>query len=303
MHKKVWVTGSRGFIGSNLVRHLNQNSISDGSALKVFEFAGNILDPKLVAQSIEQANPDVVIHLAAISHTHLCEKDRTHAHNVNVVGTQNVFKAVSKTSAQKRVHFVFPSTAQVYKTKNSGSIDENSEVEPVNFYAETKLAAERFLHEESSRSNCQVTVARLFNHVHHSQPPITFLASVYQQLLKAKPGETPNIRVGNLELIRDIGSVFDLMNAFEKMTAFQITAPGFSTFNIGSGIGRRLGEVARTLAHAMKIEANFVSVPEFMRPTDPAQMVANINRFRNTFSWSPSAITNKDLIRDFLKEI
>lgn len=304
MAKRVWVTGSKGFIGSSLVKHLNQHTPQGKTSFEVFEFAGDVLNSNALRQSLEFASPDVVIHLAAISHTHLCEKDRPKAQQVNVTGTENVFKALVSSGNPKPVHFIFPSTAQVYKTKNSGSIDENSEIEPVNFYAETKLASENFLKSSAKNLSGQVTIARLFNHVHHTQQPITFLASVYQQLLASKNNGnlSPEIKVGNLNLIRDIGSVFDLMSAFTKMAEFQVSQAAAEVFNIGSGIGRRLGDVANALCAAMEIQANFLSVPELMRATDPAQMVANINKFKNVFSWAPSAVTHEDLIRDFLKK-
>lgn len=134
----VLVTGAMGFIGRTLIRQLT------GKQCNIFglDINGNQQNDvhKFFLQDITRPfhleEPfDYVFHLAALNVTHVGKADQEAYRRANVLGTENLIKAVN---AKK---FVFMSTAKVYK-KQPGIIDERSEILPEGDYEKSKWLAE-----------------------------------------------------------------------------------------------------------------------------------------------------------------
>ncbi len=138
----ILITGVNGFIGKALVRGLVQDghgvfgldhTKGDGhpkdGGLRSF-FLQDITQPFHIEDSF-----DYVFHLAALNVTHIGKAEYQRYHQVNVVGTENLIKAV------KTKKFVLMSTAKVYR-KEGPVIDEQSPLGPAEDYEKSKLAAE-----------------------------------------------------------------------------------------------------------------------------------------------------------------
>ena len=155
--KKVLVTGGAGYIGSTLVRHLLvkgydvvvlDNLLQGGDGVLSFlgypgyEFIKgdirNISDVKKVLNGVYY-----VVHLAAMVGDPASRKYPEETKAVNLDGTKNVFNA-AKTHGVKR--FVFFSTCSSYGVHKSDVLaDENTPLNPVSLYAETKIEMEKYL--------------------------------------------------------------------------------------------------------------------------------------------------------------
>lgn len=114
---KELVTGGEGYIGQNLIEHLDHPLTYD---LKLGE---NILDRKMLNGFIR--NVDQVYHLAGISGVYDCETNQVEAFNTNITGTYNV----ASLCREHNKPFIFTSSQAV-----------NSK--PLNFYGWTKLIGE-----------------------------------------------------------------------------------------------------------------------------------------------------------------
>ena len=79
---------------------------------------------------------DFVFHFAAVNQTHIGKKTYSIYHKVNVLGTENVIKALNFDK------FVFMSSAKIYEM-NGVKIDESSPVLPIAEYEKSKLEAEK----------------------------------------------------------------------------------------------------------------------------------------------------------------
>ena len=152
---KVLVTGAAGYIGTHTVRELlssghkvimcDNNHV--GSGIGFLEFIGNdnveicigdIRDYDFLEKLTY--NVDKVVHLAAIVGEPACDRDEKLAEETNVKGTLNVIKACKKNNV-KHLHFM--STASSYGVQDDSVIaDEDTPVNPISFYAKTKLDME-----------------------------------------------------------------------------------------------------------------------------------------------------------------
>ena len=103
---KIGITGSNGFIGSALTKHLSINR-----SFTIFPFDKT----KHSLSSIDSLkdfveNKDIIIHLAGI----ITSENISDFYQINTLGTLNLLEAISR-YAKKSVHFIFPSSFAVYK--------------------------------------------------------------------------------------------------------------------------------------------------------------------------------------------
>lgn len=83
--------------------------------------------------------PELVIHLAGIADVRACEANREEAWETNVTGTENVVLLCQEDGAHPML--LYPSTPCVFECERGG-YTESSSPQPINYYGQTKLAAE-----------------------------------------------------------------------------------------------------------------------------------------------------------------
>lgn len=298
--KKVWVTGNTGFVGTVLSKRLREN----GFDVLVSDL--DLQDERGLERFIAEANFDSVVHLAGISSVAACESDPGSAMCINTLAVIRLAKMVFKKAPE--AHFIFPSTGQVYVPKEKDgdhSFCEENPISPLNTYAWSKYLAEQGLMNIASRGHA-VTCLRIFNHSHKSQKPEFFLPSIYAQMVEAKKQGKAEVEliVGNLDLERDIGSVNDLISAFEVLISKGKLSGGWSVYNMSSGATKNLRNLAHILASRLGLSVRFVVNPDLLRKNEPKKIIASCDNFSRDYSWSPVDAVNADaLIDSFLRDI
>ncbi len=134
--KKVFVTGGGGQLGLSL--KLDECAVfkTGRKHLEGFEFDAllDITDKRQVQTVLSKFDPDVILHLAAMTNVDGCELEPERAHEINVNGTANLLEPFEG-------KFIFLSTDYVFDGAN-GPYSEADDVNPINTYGKTKLAAE-----------------------------------------------------------------------------------------------------------------------------------------------------------------
>ncbi len=160
--RHVVVTGGAGYIGSmltgELLRQGYQVTVIDdllfgGESLMAyfphprFHFVkGNVWEPRTLKVAVRRdwPKPWAVVHLAAIVGFPACQAvGRQVAWRYNVEATERMFEQAVELGAER---FIFASTYSIYGLSPDGKpVTEESPLNPQSLYAETKIAAERFL--------------------------------------------------------------------------------------------------------------------------------------------------------------
>ena len=136
MNTKILITGSSGFLGSRLAYFFRDKY----ELLLPTHGELNVSHEEAVKAYLEEHQPDVVVHCAALSNTGYCEQHREESHKVNVQGTVRIAKACKLTGAK----LVFMSSDQVYNgTPLLGPLKEEDVLQPVNVYGQHKLECEQ----------------------------------------------------------------------------------------------------------------------------------------------------------------
>lgn len=160
--KKVFVTGHTGFKGSWLCKILiNAGAIVTGYSLpaptnpSLFEIAkiekgmthiiGDIRDYDSLKKAFDNAQPEIVLHLAAQPIVRDSYKDPKYTYETNVLGTVNILECVRNSSCVKS--FLNVTTDKVYLNKEwAWGYRENEELDGYDPYSNSKSCSELVTH-------------------------------------------------------------------------------------------------------------------------------------------------------------
>ena len=131
---RVLVTGTSGMLGSVVVRDLKKfnlfyETIESGSSSVL-----DLTDLELAERFVRDQNPDVVIHLAAVTSLKKCEEDPSKAKILHA--------DLTKILAQSCNRMIYVSTDSVFDGLSCVPYGEDSNTNPLNAYARTKLLGE-----------------------------------------------------------------------------------------------------------------------------------------------------------------
>ena len=152
---KILVTGGAGYIGSRLVEKLLSKKLNvtviDNLTYKTqsltkfcnnlsFSFIyGDIRDANLLKNIIPKF--DIIFHLAALVGAPICDRFSRNAYEINLHAVGKLLKNITNQQG-----IIFPTTNSGYGTKsNDIYCDENSPLDPISIYGQTKVQAERLL--------------------------------------------------------------------------------------------------------------------------------------------------------------
>ena len=106
-------------------------------------------------------------------------------------------------------------------------------------------------------------------------------------------GEQTELKVGSLDTIRDFTDVKDTVGAYIVVMNKGI---GGEAYNIGSGIGIKMGEIVEKLVALSNTEISIVSDQSRMRPHDIPKMIANSAKIK-ALGWSTTIPLEETLQR------
>ena len=180
----VFITGSSGFIGSNLAKRIlttepdtkvigldNMNNYYDVrikearlAELQKFEnytfTKGNLADKALINSIFEQYHPDIVVNLGAQAGVRYSITNPDAYIESNMIGFYNILEACRHYPVE---HLVYASSSSVYGSNKKVPYSTDDKVDnPVSLYAATKKSNELMAHAYSKLYNIPSTGLRFF---------------------------------------------------------------------------------------------------------------------------------------------
>ena len=301
---KYVVTGGAGFVGSNIVKLLVKNghnvSIIDNLHTGEKENVKEIID-KVSFYQVDIRNKeklieildecDGVFHEAALTAVPESFEKPKEYHDVNVIGTKNVFEIAQK----KNIRVVYASSSSIYGDVKNIPIKENSDRKPINPYGQTKLEDE-FLAEEFSKNNLSVIGLRYFNVYGIGQTGS--YAGVITKFLENIKNKKSFFINGDGDQVRDFIHVNDIAQA--NIVAMNSKVHhGF--FNIGTGIPTSINDLAKNMIEFSKNKHEIIHGPELEGDVKISQ--ADMNSTSELLNWNYKIDLKKglnDLIQNYL---
>ena len=283
-NKKILITGSAGFIGSNLTLHLmsaaepltvvgldNMNDYYDVSLkeyrLRLIEEAaqknplvswhfvrGSIADKALVDSLFEEYHFDIVVNLAAQAGVRYSIDHPDVYIESNVIGFYNILEACRHYPVE---HLVYASSSSVYGSNKKIPYSTDDQVDnPVSLYAATKKSNELFAHAYSKLYNIPSTGLRFFTVYGPAGRPDMAYFGFTNKLLR---GETIEIfNYGNCQ--RDFTYVDDIVEGVirvmqappeKKSGEDGLPIPPYAVYNIGNNSPENLLDFVKILGEEL----------------------------------------------------
>ena len=284
---KYIVTGGSGFIGSYIVKRLvaddNEVIVLDnfsrgkmenlrGVEEKITVKQADILDYESLKDTISDI--DGIFHQAALTSVPESFSNPEKYHNVNVNGTENIFKIASELG----IKVVYASSSSVYGDTSTVPISEDFEKNPINPYGVTKLEDEK-LAEKYNQLGTSIIGMRYFN-VYGIGQTLDY-AGVITKFYDMINENQSLIIFGDGSQVRDFISVEDVADAnYNAM----ISNTNFGFFNIGTGIATSILELAKLMIKLSNkdLEPIFATLP----PGDVLKSQADPHLTAASIGWS-----------------
>lgn len=321
-NKTILVTGAAGFIGSNLVKRIynetsnvtvigidNMNAYYD-VALKDFRLKeleqystftfvkGNIADKELINELFEKYKPSIVVNLAAQAGVRYSITNPDAYIESNLVGFFNILEACRNYPVE---HLVYASSSSVYGSNKKVPYSTDDKVDnPVSLYAATKKSDELMAHAYSKLYNIPSTGLRFFTVYGPAGRPDMAYFGFTNKLVK---GETIKIfNYGNCK--RDFTYVDDIVEGVvrvmkkapdKKNGEDGLPIPPYAIYNIGNQNPENLLDFVQILseelvrAGVLPEDYDFEAHKELvaMQPGDVPVTYADTSALERDFSYKP----------------
>lgn len=289
------MTGSRGFVGRWLVRHLR----ACGDEVAELPAQVDVRDAEALGAALGAAAPDAVCHLAAQASVAKSWGAPQETFSVNVLGTLNLCFAAAALARRPRVLLV--STSEVYGrvSQQHLPLSEDEPFAPANPYAASKAAAEMVGLQAWLGQGLQVVRARPFNHTGPGQAEGFVVPDLALQVARAAKGEIGRIATGNIEVRRDITDVRDVVRAYRELLVKG--EPG-GAYNICRGQAFPISLVLKTLMELAGVDVPVEPDPARFRPADVPVHVGDPRRLEALAGWHAS-IPLEQTLADVLSEL
>ncbi len=288
---RLLLTGGQGFVGRYLTSALARTRpdwVIDVPESPTADGAGlDIVDADALAAYVKAAQPDIVVHLAAVAAVTTSVRAPRLAWDVNLGGTLNLVMAIQEYAP--KAHLLYISSAEVYGASlNSGSpVTEQALLQPMNPYAASKAAAD-ILVRQAAAAGLSATVMRPFNHTGAGQSESFVAPSFAAQIARIEAGaQPPVLSVGSLDEERDFLDVQDVVRAYALALDARATMATGEVFNVASGRAVRIGDLLERLLSQARTPIEVRVDPERLRRASVPKAIGAPAHLRKTLNWTP----------------
>ncbi len=312
------VTGAAGFVGQWLCRDLVRRGWHVTGTSLTGDPGPGILSPEdcacvswrredlrdagAIHAALDASAPDAVFHLAGVAFVPAAGDDPMLAFDVNVGTAVRLLRELRERRAAGTLD---PVVLLVGSGEQYGRHDlvamplgEEAECRPCTLYAATKMAQEVFALEAFRSDGVRVICTRSFNHSGRGQNRSFLLPALVERALASRSagGTRTSVTIGNTEAVRDFLHVEDTVRAYVLLAERGLVG---EVYNVCSGQGVTVGEVAREVLRAAGVDAALKGDDTLRRSVDVPVLVGRNDKLRADTGWT-SQRTRADIISDLI---
>jgi GDP-4-dehydro-6-deoxy-D-mannose reductase len=289
------VTGSSGFVGRHLVPYLRRL----GDEVVTLDHTGDepvdVTDTHRVRDVLRAARPDAVYHLAGLSHVGESWDAPEVVFRVNAGGALSVLRA-SADAGVSRVLVVGSADEYGVVDADDLPIVEEAAVRPITPYGASKAAGDVLALQAFLGDGLGTLRVRAFNHTGPGQSAAMLVPGLAARIAAAEKTGEREIRVGSLDVVRDLTDVRDVIRAYRLLV--EHGTPG-DAYNVCSGRGVSVRDVAEAMLAMSDAPLELVVDTDLVRPVDVPRLVGTPAKLCAATGWQPE-IPLEQTLRDVL---
>jgi UDP-glucose 4-epimerase len=321
---QVLLTGGLGYIGSILAVELIQNNykviivdnlsnsdigvldnIEKITTVKPLFYQCDVTNKKKLHMIFNDNKIDAVIHLAGYKSVSESVLNPLKYYENNVGGLLSLLKCMKNFNVKK---LIFSSSASVYGNPESLPLTEESKVNVLNPYGQSKLTSEIIL-KDCVSDNLSIISLRYFNPVGaHSSGLIgdTSSFNLFPVIMSVYKGYKDKLEIYGNDYdtkdnyaVRDYIHVVDLAKGHLKaLENLNENEPKYDVFNLGTGKGYSVMEIVKAFEHHSGKTLPYVL--KSRREGEAAEVYAKCIKSKEILSWE-TIYNIDDMIKDTLK--
>jgi GDP-4-dehydro-6-deoxy-D-mannose reductase len=291
------VTGAEGFIGSNLVKFLQQTgwkviggylSHNNNSfpALPDLSFVQcDLRNGQRVEQLLRECGPTHVFHLAAQSLPTVSWADPVWTFESNIMGSLHLFEAARRLKRPPVIVSACSSAEYGHVPQSAVPVTEDQPLRPLHPYGISKVCLDLLAREYFLDYGIPTVNLRLFNTTGpgkmHDAP-----SDFVRQLVRIRNGvQLPVLEVGNLKPRRAFLDVNDTVQGFYLAA---MKGKRGEAYNLCATKTYEMSEILRIAIRLAGVRVEVKPVDHLMRPSDEKIIFGSTVKFRKDTGWKPS---------------
>jgi nucleoside-diphosphate-sugar epimerase len=288
---RVVVTGAGGFIGWFLTDELIRRGADVQAWVRTegpCDWSGNVdvvavdvCDQDAISRQLFAFKPALIVHLAAQSLPGRSWEKPAATYQTNVGGAINLLESVRTLVVKPRL-LVAGSSAEYADATDGQPIAENALTQPNSPYAASKLAAWQAAQLYASRYGLDIIGFRPF-FLAGPRKTGDACSDFARRIVAIEQGRETEIRVGTLDVVRDIIDVRDGVRGILRIAE---AGKSGEMYNVAGGHGVTIRDVLDSLIRLAVVPVKITSDPALMRPLDQQVRVGDARKLR-ALGWEP----------------
>lgn len=305
-NERILITGAGGMVGSRMVEIFYNNKYDflgtyfkptvDISELPVSLTMLDVTDKEAVNKIISNYKPTIIFHLAAQSFPTVSWKEPIETMTVNVNGTINIFEAVKNNSLNTMVVVACSSAeygAAISDKDFETGISEDTPLLPLHTYGVSKVAQDLISYQYYKNFGIKCIRARIFNTTGIRKTG-DCSSDFIRRIVDIERKNINTLKVGNLNTIRAIMDVDDLINALCLLAKHGI--PG-EAYNISSETKYSIKDIIELLKKITGQNYILKKDINLLRPADEKFYFGSNNKLKKDTNWKQSITLEETLTK------
>ncbi len=284
---RILVTGADGFVGRWLSSELEQA----GHEVVPLAPDRDVRDAEAVREAVADVRPDAVAHLAAVAFAPDAAAAAETAFEVAVLGTINVVEAIRQQTPPPAL--LVTGSSEVYgpPAPHELPLTEAATLRPSTPYALSKAAQESVALAYAARHSFPAVVTRSFNHSGPGQRPEFIVSALAHRVLDVARGRAGEVRVGNLDVRRDISDVRDVARAYRLLLEGAVGSTSVSggiVVNVCSGRSVSIRQILEELCRLAGVDPALRIAADLARPNEAPEIRGDHSLLGQLTGWQPA---------------
>jgi GDPmannose 4,6-dehydratase len=255
-------------------------------------FEANLLDQERLEDLVRNLQPVEVYNLAAMTFVPASWQQPLPTLEFNLLSVARLLEAVRRHAPAAK--FFQAGTSEMFGQAEHSPQNERTPLRPRSPYGTSKVCAHHITANYRDCFGLFACSGILYNHESPRRPPAFVTRKITMTAAHIKCGLATELRLGNLQAVRDWGFAGDYVRCMWLM----LQQPAAADYVIGTGQPHTVEDFVRVAFDRVGLRwQDYVVVdPQFYRPAEAVPLVADARRARERLYWKPE-VSFEELVR------